>query len=168
MTPFLWPCVSEDRGDFHTYAQNHINVDSFYLFFFPFNEHVSQNASQEISTSIGTATVGGLRLGHPSLWGNRCCHWFTLQACESKSASVTIYSKELWAAAEEKAEWKVNQDVRQDTASTLKTDKWNPFNSSCGKSTWAEERKRETTVHWVPHAWSAVTVLWCLTYLLSH
>lgn len=53
------------------------------IFFSPLNEHACQNASQEITASIGTAAVGGSRLVHPSLWGNRCCHWFTLQACES-------------------------------------------------------------------------------------
>lgn len=114
------------------------------LILFPFNDHACQNSSQEIPASIGIAAVGGLRLVHPSLWGNRCYHWFTLQACESKSTSVTTYGKELSAAAEQKStERKVNQDIRQDTASTLKTDKWNLFDSSCGKPTWAEERKRE-------------------------
>lgn len=114
------------------------------FFFFPFNEHACQNSSQEIPVSIGIAAVGGLRLVHPSLWGNRCYHWFTLQACESKSTSVTTYGKELSAAAEQKStERKVNQDTRQDTAPTLKTDKWNLFYSSCGKPTWAEERKRK-------------------------
>lgn len=141
------------------------------VFFPPLNEHTCQNASQEIPASIGTAAVGGWRPVHPSLWGNRCCHWFTLQACESKSASATAYSKELRAAAEQKAQRKVNQDVRQDTASILKTDKRNPFDSSCSKSTWAEERnrkKRWTAIHWVLRVRSTVTALWCLTYHLWH
>lgn len=72
-------------------------------------------------TSIGTAAVGGLRLVHPSLWGNRCCHWFTLQACESKSTSVTTYSKELWAAAEQKAR---SENSRCKARYSIKPENW--------------------------------------------
>lgn len=85
------------------------------------NEHACQNVSQEMPTSIGTAAVGGLRLVHPSLWGNRCCHWFTLQACESKSTSVTTYSKELWAAAEQKAQ---SEKSRCKTRYSMNPENW--------------------------------------------
>lgn len=137
----LWPCLPEYRGDHHTYAQKHkARIDH------PpppaLNEHACQTVSQEMPTSIGTALW--------VVWG-RCTHpsggtdVATDSLCKHVSQSLHLWQLTVknCEQLQSKKHRVKSQDVRRDTASTLKTDKWNPFDLSCSKSTWPEERKRK-------------------------